>query len=137
MSSHQWPFVHRLGHNTVHAALCSALMASASAWAQEAGQEAGDADVRSVQQFETISVQGSVGDSYQTQEASSPKFMVPLIDTPRTVDVIPEAVIKDRGATSLEDVLRNTPGISLGSGEGGAPTGDRTIMRGCEDSPDI
>src|SRR5690625_504240 len=63
--------------------------------------------------------------------------MVPLIDTPRTVDVIPEAVIKDRGATSLQDVLRNTPGISLGSGEGGTPTGDRPFIRGYEASTDI
>src|SRR5690625_7202100 len=63
--------------------------------------------------------------------------MVPLIDTPRTVDIIPEAVIKDRGATSLQDVLRNTPGISLGSGEGGTPTGDRPFIRGYEASTDI
>lgn len=138
MSAQRRPFIHRVGHNTVHAALCSALMASATAWAQDAQSEvANDADIRSVQQFETITVQGSVGDGYQTREASSPKFMVPLIDTPRTVDIIPEAVIKDRGATSLQDVLRNTPGISLGSGEGGTPTGDRPFIRGYEASTDI
>ena len=138
MSAQRLPFVHRVGQNTVHAALCSALMASASAWAQDGQQETqDDADIRSVQQFETITVQGSTGDGYQTREASSPKFVVPLIDTPRTVDVIPEAVIKDRGATSLQDVLRNTPGISLGSGEGGTPTGDRPFIRGYEASTDI
>src|SRR5690625_6571272 len=101
MSAQRRPFVHRVGQNTVHAALCSALVASASAWAQEGQSDTSDdTDVRSVQQFETITVQGSAGDGYQTREASSPKFVVPLIDTPRTVDVIPEAVIKDRGATS-------------------------------------
>src|SRR5690625_4229802 len=63
--------------------------------------------------------------------------MVPLIDTPRTVDIIPEAVIKDRGATSLKDVLRTTPGITLGSGEGGTPSGDRPFIRGYEASTDI
>src|SRR5690625_2217691 len=138
MSSQRRPFGYRMGQNTVHAALCSALMASATAWAQNAETDTpNEADIRSVQQFETISVQGSAGDSYQTREASSPKFMVPLSDTPRTVDVIPEAVIKDRGATSLQDVLRNTPGISLGSGEGGTPTGDRPFIRGYEASTDI
>src|SRR5690625_90721 len=138
MSAQRRPFVHRVGQNTVHAALCSALVASASAWAQEGQSDTSDdTDVRSVQQFETITVQGSAGDGYQTREASSPKFVVPLIDTPRTVDVIPEAVIKDRGATSLQDVLRNTPGISLGSGEGGTPTGDRPFIRGYEASTDI
>ena len=127
----------RLGHQAVHTALCTALVASAQAWAQEGPGDSAENEIRSVQQFETISIEGGPIDGYQPIEASSPKFMVPLIDTPRTVDIIPEAVIKDRGATSLQDVLRNTPGISLGSGEGGTPTGDRPFIRGYEASTDI
>lgn len=91
----------------------------------------------SVQQLKTISVQGDVIDGYQTIEASSLKMTAPLLDTPRSITIIPEEVIKDRGATSLQDVLRATPGVTLGSGEGGTPTGDRPFIRGYEASTDI
>src|SRR5690625_4806121 len=98
MSAQRRPFVHRVGQNTVHAALCSALVASASAWAQEGQSDTSDdTDVRSVQQFETITVQGSAGDGYQTREASSPKFVVPLIDTPRTRSEEHTSELQSRG----------------------------------------
>jgi len=74
---------------------------------------------------------------YQTNQASSPKFTAPLVDTPKTVTIIPEQLIQDRGAASLDDVLRTTPGITLGAGEGGTPTGDRPFVRGYEASTDI
>src|SRR5690625_7179458 len=105
MSAQRRPFVHRVGQNTVHAALCSALVASASAWAQEGQSDTSDdTDVRSVQQFETITVQGSAGDGYQTREASSPEFVVPLIDTPRTVDEVGRASWRERAERSGVDV---------------------------------
>lgn len=91
-----------------------------------------------VRELPSISVQGSAPiDGYQANEASSQKFTAPLLETPRTVTIIPEEVIKDRGASSLQDVLRTTPGITLGSGEGGTPTGDRPFIRGYEASTDI
>jgi len=74
---------------------------------------------------------------YQVREASSPKITAPLRDTPRTVTVVPEQLIRDRGASSLADVLRTTPGITLGAGEGGTPMGDRPFIRGYEASTDL
>lgn len=89
--------------------------------------------------LQEIRVMGEVpNDTYQTpSKLSSPKFTAPLLDTPRTVNVITEQQMKDRGATSLQDVLRTTPGITLGSGEGGTPVGDRPFIRGYEASTDI
>lgn len=85
-----------------------------------------------------VTVIGQGESTYQAPvEASSPKFTAPLLDTPKSITVIPESLIKDRGATSLQDVLRTTPGITLGSGEGGTPTGDRPFIRGYEASTDI
>ncbi|WP_231731279.1 TonB-dependent receptor [Lampropedia cohaerens] len=76
--------------------------------------------------------------SYQAPVAAqSPKFTAPLLETPRSVTIITEELMRDRGATSLQDVLRTTPGITLGSGEGGTPTGDRPFVRGYEASTDI
>lgn len=39
----------------------------------------------------------------------------PLIDIPASIQVIPEEVIEDQGASDLLDVLRNTPGIITNS----------------------
>ncbi|WP_300295563.1 TonB-dependent siderophore receptor [Ferrovibrio sp.] len=63
-------------------------------------------------------------------EPALPKFTAPLLDTPKSVTVIPKELIQDRGAVSLKEVLRTTPGISLGSGEGGTAIGDRPFIRG-------
>jgi len=70
-------------------------------------------------------------------ESASPKFTAPLRDTPKSVTVIPQEIIQERGVTSLLDVLRTTPGITLGSGEGGTPLGDRPFIRGYEASTDM
>jgi len=70
-------------------------------------------------------------------ESASPKFTAPLLDTPKSVTVIPQEIIQERGADSLLDVLRTTPGITLGSGEGGTPIGDRPFIRGYEASTDM
>ena len=70
-------------------------------------------------------------------EATGPQFTAPLVDTPKSVTVISRELIEQRGAASLADVLRTTPGISLGSGEGGTPVGDRPFIRGYEASTDI
>ncbi len=70
--------------------------------------------------------------NYQVDKASSPKFTEPLLDTPRTITIIPKEVIRERGALSVTDVLRTVPGISLGAGEGGIAAGDRTFIRGYE-----
>nr|WP_208408701.1 TonB-dependent receptor [Sphingomonas vulcanisoli] len=63
-------------------------------------------------------------------EAVNPKFVAPLIDTPRSIVVIGEQVIKETGSASLVDALRTVPGITFGAAEGGNPIGDRPFIRG-------
>jgi catecholate siderophore receptor len=58
-----------------------------------------------------------------------PKLTQPLVDTPQTIDVVPQHIIQDQGATTLRDALRNVAGISLAAGEGGAQ-GDSLTIRG-------
>lgn len=78
-----------------------------------------------------ISVEADApGTGYKPSGMQSPKYSQPLVDIPQTITVIPREVIEDRGATSLQEVLRTTPGISLGAGEGGLPLGDRAFIRG-------
>ena len=68
--------------------------------------------------------------SYQTDKGSSQKYTAPLVDTPRSVTVIPQQVLQDTAATSLQDALRTVPGVTFGAGEGGNPQGDRPFIRG-------
>ena len=83
------------------------------------------------QQLPKISVEAAE-DSLRTEVASSPKYSRPLLDTPQTIQVIPQAVIRDRAATTLRDVLRNSPGITFQAGEGGGglPGDQNFSMRG-------
>lgn len=117
----------------LYTAICSALSLPLLAQAQAQTQTTDN----NVQQLQTISVEGTPTEGYQPQQVKSPKITAPLLDTPRTITIIPEKLIKDRGASSLQDVLRATPGVTLGSGEGGTPTGDRPFIRGYEASTDI
>jgi len=64
------------------------------------------------------------------------KFTEPLVYTPQSIDVVPQQVIQDQGATTLRDTLRNVAGISLAAGEGGAQ-GDNLTIRGFTARNDI
>jgi catecholate siderophore receptor len=68
---------------------------------------------------------------------SSPKFTEPLLDTPQTITVISKEVMEEQGATTLRDVLRNVPGLTITAGEGGNPAGDNLTLRGFSARNDI
>lgn len=67
---------------------------------------------------------------YNSRKVQSGKFTEDLLNTAKTVTVINQDLIKDMGAQSFTDALRATPGITLGTGEGGNPYGDRPFIRG-------
>ncbi|WP_050463792.1 TonB-dependent receptor [Herbaspirillum autotrophicum] len=77
-----------------------------------------------------ITVKESADNGVKVDTASSVKFTAPLLDTPKSVTVIPSQVISQTGSTSLVEALRTTPGISFTAGEGGTPIGDRPTIRG-------
>jgi catecholate siderophore receptor len=68
---------------------------------------------------------------------SSPKYTEPVRDTPQTITIIPKKVIEEQGATTLRDVLRNVPGLTMTAGEGGTPAGDNLTLRGFSARNDI
>jgi catecholate siderophore receptor len=87
-------------------------------------------------QLESVVVQGDK----TAATVSSPKFTQPLVDTPQTITVIPPEVYQAQGATTLSDVLRNTPGITFFAGEGGSANrtgGDSFYLRGFDTSNSI
>lgn len=86
-------------------------------------------------QLDAISVTGEVP---AAGVISSAKFTAPLLDTPQTVQIIPQEVFIEQGAQSLTDVLSNTPGISFNAGENGfATSGNNFQMRGFDTSGSI
>ena len=77
-----------------------------------------------------ITVEGSNEEGYVARNMDSIKYSQPLVETPRTLIVLPKSVMEDRGADNLQEALRGVAGISLASGEGGSPPGDNMSIRG-------
>jgi len=102
----------------------SALAAASNAHAQAAAaQEA--------KTLEEVSVKASRVNSFKVEESASNKITQPLVDTPKTVQIINQQMLKEQGAGTLMEALRNTPGITMQLGEGGnTSAGDAFQMRG-------
>jgi catecholate siderophore receptor len=86
----------------------------------------------------TIEVKGQ-RIQYKVDQVSSPKFTQPLLDTPQTISVISDEVIRQQGATTLTQALQNVPGVgTFYVGENGSTsTGDAIYMRGFNSSGSI
>ncbi|MFJ3460145.1 TonB-dependent receptor [Achromobacter spanius] len=67
---------------------------------------------------------------FKADRVQSGKFTEPLLDTPQSITVVPRAVLEEQQAKSLQDVLRNVPGITFSSGEGNLGWGDMFTIRG-------
>jgi catecholate siderophore receptor len=81
-----------------------------------------------------------VNDQSVTSAVTSPKFTEPVVDTPQTVNIITPEVYQAQSATTLSDVLKNTPGITFFAGEGGSANrtgGDSFYLRGFDTSNSI
>lgn len=76
---------------------------------------------------------------YSRETSADPKFTRPQVDTTRTMTVIPETLIKEQGATTLTDALKNVAGVgAFFAGENGnSSTGDSVYMRGFDTSNSI
>ena len=77
------------------------------------------------------------GAPYKVDTSATGKFVKPIAETPRTIVAIPKEVMDDKAATSFRELVRTTAGITLGSGEGGNPFGDRIFIRGFDARNDV
>lgn len=73
----------------------------------------------------------------RNSELESPRATAPLLDTPQTVSVISDQVIRRQNLLTLRDALATLPGITFGAGEGGGGYGDAINLRGYSASNDI
>jgi catecholate siderophore receptor len=60
-----------------------------------------------------------------------------LQDTPQTVNVVDAATMKQQGTTTLDEALRNVPGITIAIGEHGTLAGDQFKINDFDAKDDI
>ena len=94
---------------------------SSATWAQPASEVVlGEIQVR--------------GDSQQQEAGYNPptatsatKIEAPLRDIPQTVNVVPQSLLRDQAAQSMQDALKTVPGVGLSHGDGQR---DQVTIRG-------
>lgn len=112
---------------SVGALYCTSFLATTPAFAQSTA-DAGNAKEA------TLPTAVVTADSpLQAKRLPSYKFVAPLLDTPRSVTVIPEELLKQTNATTFADALKTVPGITFLGGDAAAnPSADRPVIRGFE-----
>lgn len=87
-----------------------------------------------------VTVTGQGGKSPNTNERTTgiSRIAASIKETPKTINVVPAEVIEQQRATTLEQALRNVPGITLSTGEGnGGQNGSQFRIRGFQARSDI
>jgi catecholate siderophore receptor len=77
-----------------------------------------------------VRVQGAQEGFKTESTGTATRTETPLRDIPQTINVVPQAVIRSQGATTLGDALRNVPGISYAAPEGGTQANNVYYLRG-------
>lgn len=68
-------------------------------------------------------------------ELASPKLTASLLDTPRSITIVPAELLRENNSNSLADALRSVPGITFkGPDSLTNPAGDRPVIRGFDAS---
>jgi len=74
---------------------------------------------------------------YKSDRLANSRLPGSIADTPRTVTAIGKEVLEATGMTSVREIARTTPGMSLGFGEGGNSFGDNIYIRGFKANNDL
>jgi len=85
-----------------------------------------------------VSVTGTASPNQLTAPTGNARLPGTVQDTPQTVTVVPQQVLREQNVTTLEQALRNVPGITSTIGEGnGGVTGDQFRIRGFSAQNDV
>ncbi|MGB5885353.1 MAG: TonB-dependent siderophore receptor [Acinetobacter venetianus] len=87
-------------------------------------------DQSQVVQLPTIHAKATIEESLKVDHSANAKFVAPLKDTPKSVSILSQKLIKETNSNTLLEALRYEPGITLGAGEGGTPFTDMPYIRG-------
>jgi catecholate siderophore receptor len=95
----------------------------------------GVADADAATQVSPVDVEGKTR-PLDTQ-VSAPTMLTTVQDTPQAVNIIDAAQLRNQGINSLEQALRQVPGITVAIGEGGQLNGDQFKIRGFDSKDDV
>ena len=79
------------------------------------------------QAMPVVTVSGEADGYRPTTSTTGTKIDAPLRDIPQTINVVPQELLRDQGARSMQDVLKAVPGIGLSHGDGQR---DQVTIRG-------
>ena len=86
----------------------------------------------------TVDVQAEAPANTLQRRAPVNRIPGTVQDTPQTINVIPREVLEQQNVTTLEEALRNVPGITVSIGEGnGGVNGDQFRIRGFSAQNDV
>ncbi|PIF26935.1 catecholate siderophore receptor [Acidovorax sp. 56] len=113
-----------LAHTLSPLAAAVLLLACGSALAQGT-----PADAAAPKALGEVTIKAAPQDDTYTPTATSTatKGSAPLRDVPQAVNVVPAQLLRDQGARSMEDALRNVPGVAMSHGDGQR---DQVVIRG-------
>lgn len=80
------------------------------------------------------------GGPVNTLQSSTGLGRIPgtVMDIPQTVNVVTERTMREQGVTTVDQALRNVPGVTASSGEGGGgQNGDQFRIRGFQAKSDL
>lgn len=115
----------------------AALLLTLSSWPAHSAETQSSANTGGVVTLPAVVVQGGqdVDPGYQPLiNTTAAKITAPLRDIPQSIDVVPGELIKDQAAHSLQDVLKNVPGVSFNLGDGQR---DQFVIRGFDAIGDL
>jgi len=136
-SSRTGPALIRKGAAIAAISMASALLPAGAADTQAPAASAKKPDSDSATQLPEVTVTGETDPtSYKPDTLPLSKYTERIVNTPQSISVVPQQVIKDQGATTLRDALRNVSSVSLAAGEGGSQ-GDNLSIRGFTARNDI
>ena len=79
----------------------------------------------------TVTITETADVPFKADKSANPKITQPLLDTPKTIQIIKKETLAEQGAITLMEALRNTPGITMQLGENGnTSAGDTFQLRG-------
>lgn len=74
---------------------------------------------------------------FKINTLTNSKLIGDVADMPRTVTAISKETLETTQTTSIREIARHTPGMSLGFGEGGNAYGDNIYIRGFKANNDV
>ena len=114
------------------------VLASSSAFAQNPPPAPEPAPTKTDEvELPGVDVTGQRQSDYKPLQSENYKLPDLLKDTPQSITVVPQRIIREEAVFNLRDALRNVTGISFAAGEGGGAQGDNLTLRGFSARNDI